>query len=300
MPGDIDELRRRVLIARVTKKRQAEAVPEEEEPGLFSQAMTGVKDNFVDKAKAVGGLFTGTSPAENIPLVGPLMRKGANYASAALIAPFTDKSVGDIYDESEAHDAGTAKKEMRENPGAQELKSTLGSFALPLPGSMTNKFIPEATGAVAKFGRGLLGAGEAAGVNAGISYGDARARDLSHEEAKDAAQNAALISGGINSAIPAAKLMGKAYSRVVANIKPDTLEHYRGNRDAINTMKPTDAYEEFSGAANTIRNKADALENQTKNSIESDRQRGMAEGTYRQQAANAKAEAEREIGRAHV
>ncbi|MBO6901371.1 MAG: hypothetical protein JJ864_08495 [Rhizobiaceae bacterium] len=139
------------------------------------------------ESSPVGGFIAG---ANDLPVIGPLMQRGAAAGSAALIAPFSDATFGEAYDWA----LKRQKQLIEENPGAALAGNIAGTTAILGPVAGTRR------GAAALGMRGTLpqrigmsGASGAtiAGADTAVRGGDAADVGVS-----------ALLGAGIGAAIP--------------------------------------------------------------------------------------------------
>jgi len=154
----------------------------------------------------------------DIPILGPMVKRAAQA-----IIPKAYEDEQDAADAKFAHD----------HPGAKFAGQMLGGGMLPI---QTPQFAAAAPGAglLARGGTALANAGLRVAAGTGMSAADAAARG---EDPVEAAKNAAMVGGGLEGVIGAAK-MAPAVAAKAANIfggtREENLAKYMADRGRIN------------------------------------------------------------------
>lgn len=196
-----------------------------------------------------------THVGENIPILGPMAKR--------LGQAVVPKEVEKIQDAEDA-------KFAEEHPGANFAAKVIGGAMLPVK---TPQFAAPAEGAslLARAGTGLANAGLRVGAGAGMSAADAAARG---EDPVEAAKTAAIVGGGLEGVIGAAKaapwVAGKA-ANIFTGTREENLAKYMADRNRVNAagaMSSEDVKDTIDNAVgkhlaerDQLRAAADAAEN---------------------------------------
>lgn len=161
---------------------------------------TGEVSRNGSQSDALGGFIAG---ANDMPILGPLMQRGVSAGTAAVVSPFSEKTFGDVYDETQRRQ----KQLIQENPGAALAGNVAGSMAVMSPIAATSGGA-NALGMSGTLGHRTLMSGLS---GAGISGADTAIRG---GNASDIAASA-VLGGGISAAIPGTgELVKRGYQGV--------------------------------------------------------------------------------------
>jgi hypothetical protein len=224
-----------------------------------------------------------SGPSFSPPVIGPLMEKAGSGIAAVIQAPFTDKTIGQHYDENMEGIRKQREDYERKDPEAAFAKNLLSQVPF---GGPAGKIPGGALGNIAT----------QTGYNTGVSYADARLRDKSADEAADEARTSGTWTAMLSSLGPLAGFAGKAYSRGMAGIRPETLERYRGRAPEINALSEDVAQTRLGDAAEDIRGRSQSIKDETDSLTRDLSAQGRAEASMREQQAMDKSRRARDVG----
>lgn len=229
---------------------------EPSKPKTYSSKELGFADEPKPKEVSKSGIqqileapfHRGFSIGENIPVLGPLAAK-AGQAFGAGLSAITPGLPGfsEAYDKIGKEHAADRASFAKDLPQAEFVNQVAGGAALPLPSGGLQ-------GATA-LGKAAAGVGNSAirvAAPAGLTYADTALRGGTPEEAASAGKTAGLIAGGIEAIPLVGKVAGKAITRGVFGLKPETGEYYRANRAAVNNADEGRLVEEIGAARQTL------------------------------------------------
>jgi hypothetical protein len=227
----IKEIRRKQLIAEIRRK-QSGGGSAEKKPTVENQAKPD--SYYIDKAigagKSVADWAQGFNLGESVPVVGPAVGKLADATSAAISAPFSEKTFGQIYEENQKRGREEDAAYAERFPISQGVKEVGGSLLLP---GVKGLSAGPGAGVLAKTGTYAANVGLRAGEAGLESAADAYLRD---QDAAQAGQTAAALSTGLS---VAPKLLGgaaKGIAYATSGLKPSTIDAYRALPDARRYM----------------------------------------------------------------
>src|SRR5574338_172958 len=224
-----------------------------------------------------------SGPGFSPPIVGPLMEKAGSGIAALIQAPFTDRTIGQHYDENMEGFRRQREEFERKDPEAAFAKNLLSQVPFGGPAG--------------KIPGGALGnIGAQTGFNTGVGYADARLRDKSADEAADEARTAGTWTAMLSSLGPLAGLAGKGYARGMAGIRPETLERYRGRAPEINALSEDVAQTKLGTGVENLRGRSQSIKEETDALTRDLGEQGRAEASMREQAAMDQARRAREEG----
>jgi len=116
------------------------------------------------------GVFNAPSIGERIPIIGPLAAKAGTAVAAGLMAPFSDKTFGELYNESTIEDEKRKAIYAKKYPVANVAQDVFASAALPAPGAGTA--VMSGAGKLAKGVNAAAGIGRKATINYGAAEAD--------------------------------------------------------------------------------------------------------------------------------
>jgi hypothetical protein len=228
---------------------QASADSEWEDVPSSKSSDRGITDKIVDEStlgNIIGGFTKGPSIGEYMPVVGPLVANASRAVVAGVQSPFSKESFSQLYKKQ----VDAAEKERaayeKEYPAAANTKAFLGAAAMPF-GKIAESAIP-ASGWLAGLGRGVINTAEGSAV-AGADQAARGNVDEVIPAAKEAGKWGGIINGGL-SGIHGAGLL---YSRVMAGLRPETLERYVERRVPINSTNEPEVVDEAANAINSIK-----------------------------------------------
>lgn len=186
--------------------------------------------------KEAGGIFTGSSVGENIPIVGPLATKAAAGLVAAGESAFSDKKFGDVYNELMQHDAEKAALAQKEHPVAETVKSLAGGAALPVPGMGLAGKVAQAH----KIVRGAAQLADAVVPQMGVTYGDTLLRTMKGNDAENAAKEAGYWGAAAHVLPKAIGATAKGVTRLTTGVKGEDISRYLSRKPQINAAEMDD------------------------------------------------------------
>lgn len=204
---------------------------------------------FEPQGSVAQSLYEGVTEApsigERIPILGPLAAKAGTAFGAATMAPFSDKSFMQLYNEGIAEEEKKKAKYAEKFPVANFGQDVAAGMALPVPGASAAK-VGASLGQKALAQTGDLAS--RAVLNYGIAEGDAALRG--QEGSGDVAAGLTVAAGVLP---PAVKGAGKFVRRFGFGVTDDVAQRYGQRASQINAESEAGLKKSIDDVINKIR-----------------------------------------------